>query len=627
MTRLSSSLSTACGALALSVALGCTAQVGGIPHPVGSGNNPGTGSGPGAGTGNRPGTPGVSGSGNSIGATGSVIGTGNVGPGSGGTGGTSITPGTDPGTGPVVVADANAAGLRPVRLLTRREYLNTVKDLLSDTSIVPDGLPSEDEDPTAESPFHLTGDVATLDVTLYRDAAEALAKSAVTRMNTLLPCAATATTANDGGCFNTFLTTLGMKMYRRPLADVDKTRLTDMYNTAKAAAPTGLGLTFSGAIGFVIETVLQSPEFLYHWYVDPTLKLNSVMEGTGQIKLGNYEVANRLSYFLWGTMPNQALFDAAAAGKLSDAAGIEAQARLMLTDAKASAMFSDFFVDWLDMDVLSTKPKDAAVYSMYNDTLTAAMTSELQSFSTAIMSGTGHFEELMTGTNSFANQPLAALYKIPGGVTGMAMKPVMLPAAERSGLLTMAGFLSLTGASDGSNPPRRGKAVFYKFLCGVLPPTPAVVPDPKPITPGVTTRQRFEEHSMNPCTGACHKILDPLGFAFENYDGIGQYRTTDNNQPVNAATMLTLDGKTQPIADARALAGVLATSDQAQTCFAKQWFRYALGRVDTVADLASVNGAATTFKTASRDVRELIVGVSTSRTFRYRAPGTGEVLQ
>lgn len=523
----------------------------------------------------------------------------------------------------MAAGDPNAAGARPLRLMTAREYLNTVKDLLGDASLTTDGLPSEAEDPASQSPFHMTDNVATLDATLYRDAAEALAKSAVTKMNTLLPCAATATTTNDGGCFNTFLTTLGMKMYRRPLVAADTTRLTDMYNTAKAAAPAGLALNFSGAIGFVIETVLQSPEFLYHWEVDPGA---AIKEGA-VVKLGNYEMANRLSYFLWGTMPDQALFDAAAAGKLSDAAGVEAQARLMIKDAKAGAMFGNFFVDWLDLDTLSSKPKDPTIYAMYNDPLTTAMSNEVQSFVGAIMvGGSGRFDELMTGTNSFVNQALAAVYKI-NGVTGTAMKPVMMDPMQRSGLLTTAGFMSLTGSTDGSNPPRRGKAILYKLLCRALPPPPAVIPQVKDITPGLTTRQRFEEHSTNPCATACHAILDPLGFAFENYDGIGQYRTTDNNLPVNAATTLTLDGQTIPVQDARGLAAALANSDEAQTCFAKQWFRYALGRVDTAQDLASITTAATTFKTASRDVRELVVGLSTSRTFRYRTPGTGEVLQ
>ncbi len=626
MTRFPSAPRMARVAFTLSLTVGCVGQVtggGGTPAAgtvVSAGNKPGAGNT--SGTGSGPGQVGATGTG----AVPGGLGTGST-PGSGSAGNGGVT-GTVGGTGavPVAMGDPNAAGARPLRLLTAREYMNTVRDLFSDTSTVATGLPDESEDPASVSPFHMTGDVATVDATLYRDAAEALAKNAVTKINTLLPCAATATTTNEAGCFtNTFMNGLAIKMYRRPLSAADKTWLMSLYTTATAAIPTGLGLTFSGAVGFVIETVLQAPEFLYHWEMDPTVKLTA--ESTGQVKLGGYEMANRLSYFLWGTMPDQTLFDAAAAGQLGDAASVEAQARRMLKDPNAGAMFGNFFVDWLDLDTLDSKPKSATLYPMYNATLTSAMAGEVQSFVNAIVTtGTGRFDELMTSTNSFANQSLAAIYKV-NGVTGTAMKPVMLDATQRSGLLTSAGFMSLTGASDGSNPPRRGKAILYKLLCQTLPAPPNVVPDPKPVSPGVTTRQRFEEHSTNPCATACHTLLDPLGFAFENYDGIGQYRTTDNNLPVNASVTMMLDGQSQTFMDARGLAAALATSPQVQSCFATQWFRYALGRADTKEDLASIGAATTTFTAASRDVRELVVGVSTSRTFRYRTLATGEVLQ
>jgi hypothetical protein len=241
-------------------------------------------------------------------------------------------------------------------------------------------------------------------------------------------------------------------------------------------------------------------------------------------------------------------------------------------------------------------------------------------------SGSGRFDEVMTGTNSFANAALASVYGL-SGITGSTLQPVTLNPAQRSGLLTTAAFMALTGASDGSLPPRRGAVILTKVLCRTLPPPPAVIPRPQPVTPGLTTRQRFEQHSSNPCATACHTMIDPLGFAFENYDGIGQYRGTDNALPVNAQVSLSLDGKLQTVTDARGLATALAGSDEAQSCFSRQWFRYALGRLDTIDDTASVNGATASFKSAARDVRELLVGIATSRTFRYRALSQGEVLQ
>jgi hypothetical protein len=151
------------------------------------------------------------------------------------------------------------------------------------------------------------------------------------------------------------------------------------------------------------------------------------------------------------------------------------------------------------------------------------------------------------------------------------------------------------------------------------------VPPPQPPTPGLTTRQRFEMHDQNACTGACHSTMDPIGFGFEHYDGIGQWRTMDQNLPVDASGSILLDGQMQSFPDAVGLAHLLASSPEAQGCFARQLARYALNRWDTAADAASIQSAATTFQ-ASGNMRDAIMGVATSRTFRYRTPGAGEVL-
>ncbi|MES1172432.1 MAG: DUF1592 domain-containing protein [Bacteroidota bacterium] len=501
-----------------------------------------------------------------------------------------------------------------------------MRDLLTDTSMTASALPPEDEDPESSFVFHTPGTVSSQEAMLYRDAAEALAKAAVTRMATLLPCAATATGASETTCLTTFMTTFAVKAYRRPLSttgtDSDTARLMATFNAGKA-----LGLTFSNTIGFMIETMLQSPQFLYHWEVDPVKAVTEpVPGGTPVVKLGSYELANRLSYALWGTMPDAMLFAAAAANQLGDVASVDAQVRRMLKDAKAAGTMSDFVIDWLDVDGLADRSKDAAIYPMYNEALSTAMLGEIQNFSSTVLTGTGRFDDLMTGTNSFANQALASLYGV-SGVTGTALKAVTLNPAQRAGLLTSAAFMSLTGSSSGSHAPRRGKAVFYRFLCGTLPPLMVTPPEPAAASTGGTTRQRFEALTKNACATACHNVMDPLGYAFENYDGIGQYRTMDNNLPVDASTILMLDGQTKNITDGRGLAAALAGSAQAQSCFATQWFRYALGRLDTPQDQASINGAAATFKAATRDVRELLVAMATSRTFRYRTPGTSEILQ
>ena len=635
MRRFVPYLRSTCTVLALTLAAGCTGQLG----PGNPSTPAGTGTGTGNGTVSGNGTTTGSGNTTSGGATTGGTGSGSSGSGSSQAGGAGngSTPGgtvnTPGGTGTTAAAtDTNAAGIRPLRLMTRRQYLNTVRDLLADTTTVTaDELPDDATDPAAAYTFHTTSDVATLDATNYRSAAETLAAAAVPRMNTLLPCASTATTTNDTACLTTFMTTLAQKVYRRPLSATDKTKLMSLYAIAKGAAPAGLGLNFSASIGFLLEAMLQSSEFLYHWEVDSTkadLDPAATADGLNVVQLGNYEIANRLSYFLWGTMPDQTLFDLAAQGQLKDPTVVQTQVRRMIQDTnQAGATFSDFFVDWLDLDTLPDAAKDPTIYSQFTPALAGEMVSEIQSFvSATMMSGTGKFSDIMTGTNSFANKDLAAVYGLQG-ITGTALKPVMLNPAQRSGLFTSAAFMTLTGNAVGSDPPRRGKVVLNKLLCRTLPPPPPVVPDPQPISPGVTTRQRFEQHSMNPCTGACHPTLDPLGFAFENYDGLGQYRTTDNALQVNASVTLTLDGASQTVTDARGMLALFAASNEVQSCFTTQWFRYALGRLESDQDASSLASVGKTFKTATGDIRELVVGLATSRTFRYRTPSDGEVLQ
>jgi hypothetical protein len=202
-----------------------------------------------------------------------------------------------------------------------------------------------------------------------------------------------------------------------------------------------------------------------------------------------------------------------------------------------------------------------------------------------------------------------------------------LPAGQRGGLLTLAGFLANTGAADGSVPPRRGKVVYTRLLCTELPPPPNEVPEVTPAMPGLTTRARFELHDQNPCAAGCHSILDGIGFAFEHYDGIGAYRSTEEGTPVSSATSYAFD-EVNPvaIADAVELGRVLAAEPLAQSCFARQWLRYALRREDTGADSASLDTATSAFRARAGSIPELWVALATSRTFRYRAPAADEVL-
>ena len=523
------------------------------------------------------------------------------------------TTGAGTGTAGSGSGDPNAAGVMPMLRLTNREYNNTVRDLLGDTS-QPANQFASDRDPTFE--FRRAGTVAVQDATLVRTAAESLAAAAAAKLvsGMLLPCDPA---TGEDACAQKFITAFGQRAFRRPVATDEATRLMGLYTAARGT----LMLSFKDAIGVVIEGMLQSPQFLYHWEAAPTAM--NVHEGA-VVRLGSYQIASRLSYFIWGSMPDDALLAAAAAGQLDTVAGVQTAARRLLADAKAKDTVSAFFNDWMALDGLGARTKDTNVYKTYTPVTQQAMLDETNAFVQNVsFGGDGRLSTLLGAPYSYLNATLAPLYGAQASGTGMTKTD--LNPMQRGGLLTQGSFLALTGNADGSNPVRRGKFVYTKLMCASLPPPPANVPLPKPASAGGTTRQRFTEHDQNSCAKGCHTVMDPIGFAFENYDGIGQYRTMDNGSPVDATGSVTLDGKTQTFTDAVGLVGLLAKSPAVRACFAGEWSRFALSRVDSTADAASLQATATAVASDTATIQDLMAAVATMRSFRYRSPSPGEM--
>jgi hypothetical protein len=518
-----------------------------------------------------------------------------------------------PGNPGMPPADPNAAGVMPLLRLNRREYNNTIRDLLAVQVSPADAFP-QDVDANGFI-FHRYGIVSSLDASRLQEAAESLAQAA--NVTTLAPCAATATAMAQETCARTFITTFGARAYRRPLLQAEIDRLVALYQAGR----TTVMLDYTGAIRMLVEGMLQSAPFLYHWELGPQA---ATLEGK-LAQLGPYEIASRLSYFIWRSMPDKALFDAAAANKLATEADIETQARRMLADPKAKDTITAFFLEWLSLEQVPDRPKDTMLYPQWNDALKAAMVAETQAFvGNVAFDGDGKLDTILTAKFSFVNQPLAQLYGL-SGVTGTATQMKSLDPTQRSGILTQSGFLTLTGASDGSNPVKRGRKVYERLLCQTLPPPPNNVPPPKPPTPGLTTRQRFMEHDQQACAMGCHNIMDPIGFGFEHYDGLGAWRTLDQGLPVDASGSIEIDGAKKPFADAIELSNILALSPQVRGCMVMQMARFALYRDGTTDDQASLNAAYTAFSNGSFSMKELLVGVAKTRTFRYRSLAAGEV--
>ncbi len=501
----------------------------------------------------------------------------------------------------------------PLRRMTRAEFNNTVRDLLGDTSNPANAFPL-DRDPQFLYP--VAGLVSMQDVDTLKDAALALGKAAELKATTLAPCP---TGMAEDACAHAFVTSFGLRAYRRPVATDEADRLFALYTMGR----TTLGLTYAAAIGLLVEGIVQTPTFLYHWELG-----NGAPTVEGKVvRLNPYETASRLSYFIYNSMPDQALFDAAATSKLSAIADLEAQVRRMMADPKGAATVATFVDEWLNLDQVADRPKDPAVYPEFTDDLKTAMTADTHALIANVMKGDQRLSTLLTDTGATVNQSLAGVYGV-SGVRGTAATSTTLNTAQRSGLLTRATFLTVTGATDGSHPVKRGRRIYERFLCGVLPPPPNVVPPvaTAAASAGRTTRQRFEDHDKNPCSTACHSLMDPLGFFFENYDGIGKFRTMDNGGVVDSSSTIELDGAKRSFANAIELSQALAASPSVGDCFSTQWFRYAFKRAETSDDQASINTVAAAFK-KTNSIVDAMVGVVLSRSFRYRSPASGEMLQ
>jgi len=506
-------------------------------------------------------------------------------------------------------------GPTKLRRLTQSQYERTIRDLLGFETSAAEGFAPDER--VAAFKSNAVAPVGDLQVEQYMDAAEQVASEATADLASFLPC--DPATVGEDACAEEWLRELAPRAYRRPLAEADFERLMSVYSTAKADAD------FATGIRVALQGILQSPWFLYH--VELGDLTAEPVEGE-PVQLSEHELASRLSYFLWDSMPDQALFDAATAGELATDAGIAAQVERMLTDPRAEEAIASFHLQWLGVDEIESLEKAPEVFPDFDPALAVAMKEDTASFANWVLAeGDGKLETLMTGAFTLSDDPaLLALYGVEVPAGHVAGDPIPLPSDQRAGLLTQAAVMAEHAHANQTSPVHRGKLVRENFLCQPLPPPPAdvdnVPPNPEP---GISTRERFAEHSSNPSCAPCHNLIDPLGFGFEHYDGVGAFRTMDGDQPVDASGEVTSTQESNQTYDgAVELAGILAGAPEVRDCMARQWFRYSLGRMDDDMDSCTMDRLATAFEEADHDVRSLIHEIVLSDAFRYRlAPEEG----
>lgn len=463
-----------------------------------------------------------------------------------------------------------------VRMLNRREYANTVRDLLGVSTAMVDDFPADPIvgfDNRAESLV-----ASSLLVEKHLDAVETFAADA--DLSALVPCAA------PDSCVDEFIASFGRRAYRRPLADDEIAVLRTTYQDAQAA-----GRSVDASIRLVIEAALMSPQFLY--------RAETTVSATGGlVPVEPYELASRLSYFLWASMPDDELLDAADAGALATPEQVEAQARRMLDDPKAHEVTKVFHDMWLQLYKLSGITKVDPGYI----TLAPLFADETAQFVDYVFWGSavGAREYLLSDVG-FASGALAAHYG----------------DSERFGLLTQGSILSLFSNPDRTSPTKRGKFVRQQLLCQPPPPPPANVPPLNQMgTNEGTLRERLSEHMQNPACKSCHQLIDPIGFGLEHYDTVGAYRTEDAGAPVDASgELLDVHPGAGTFVGARELSERLADTEEFYSCIAEQWFRFAVGRDDGPRDACTLDGVSDAFRASGDALPELLVAIARSNAF------------
>jgi hypothetical protein len=507
-------------------------------------------------------------------------------------------------------------GPSPIRRLTRTEYNNTIRDLLGLTTARGRDF-AIDQDAGG---FAIGGPVSTsVDASRLLEAADELATAAAAKLGTLLPCATVpADLAGQGDCARQFIASFGRRAFRRPLGADEVNDLFAVYTAHRGAE---IGAAFPDAIRAVVAAMLVSPNFLYHLELGAVAPLR---EGS-VFRFNGHETASRLSYALWGSMPDDVLFTEADGGRLASPDQIEQQARRMLKDPRAADAIADFHLQWLEVDGLPFAPPKDARFKDYTPALIQAMLDETVSFAgDVVLRGTGSLETLLTGNTTTVDPALARLYG--AAATGNGPQKLTLDPNQRAGVLTQASFLAMHAETGDSHPVKRGATILRRLLCTEVEPPPNLnVPPPPDPAPGVTTRERFAMHGLSPCA-TCHQLTDPLGFAFESYDAIGAWRTTDQGKPVDTTGSVVLPSGTVAFKNAVELARGLARSKDVQDCVATQWLRYLVRRGERLGDQASLRAAGDAFRRSSYDIRELLVALVKSRAFTHRSPSLGEVL-
>ena len=409
----------------------------------------------------------------------------------------------------------------------------------------------------------------------------------------------------EAACARQIIRRIAGEAFRGPVNESDFTALLGIYDEGRAERG------FEGGIGAALEAVLASPQFLFR--LEPVRGT----AGARSYRIGDRELASRLSFFLWGSAPDAELLSAATAGRLSTPGGFEAQVRRMLGDPKSEALATRFATQWLRLNDVDEMLPDALQYPYFDHSLGQAFKRETQLFFDSLVREDRSALDLLTADYTFVNERIARHYGVPN-VTGPAFRRVTVPDYRR-GILGHGSMLVLTSVADRTSPVMRGKWVMEVLLGSPPPPPPANVPEFSETKAAVggkllSVRERMEEHRRNPACTSCHRVIDPLGLALDNFDVTGKWRIKDNEVPVDPSGEMYDGTKLNGPAELRG--ALLKHQDAVLLSFTERLMTFALGRRLGPADMPAVRSIV---RAAARDNNRMsafILGVARSAAFQ-----------
>lgn len=509
----------------------------------------------------------------------------------------------------IVLSAPPSPGAATMRRLTRAEYDNTVRDLLG-TSLRPSSsFPADD----LGDQFDTVGSALSLSplyVLAYERAAGNLAADLLSRddehSRKILSC----DVATGGeACARAILTALLPRAFRRPItgADVDALLIPFRRAIELGAAPLS-GLEAS------LTAVLLSPAFLFKLELDATPDSGTVR------KLTPYELATRLSYALWATMPDDELFALAATGGLETDEQIALAIERMLDDERSRGLIETFFASWLGYRELLEHEVEASLFPSYGPALAGYMLEEASRFSEEFLTSRRPAREMLDAGFTYLNGALATHYglSVPPSTGPEAFVRVDTYGTTRSGVLTLGAVLTSTSYAARTSPVRRGQFVLSRLLCVEVPPPPPGVEGLPVDTTGLSLRERMTVHRENPACISCHKLMDPLGFGLESYDAIGRYRELDGTAPVDASGTLP-DGTA--FNGGVELGRVVAGDDRFTPCLTRKLVTYAVGRLFPKSD-PWLPFLEQEIEKEDQSLRGVIKTALASQLFRSRQAGT-----